>query len=226
MVRNSKSLLAAGAAAAMAFTAAAAHATSCTNNPANECASNSSGRTYAYTPLPVTPSTISTAGTVDINDTKSNATFTDNFTFTIAGNYQTTLSAVFNYKTPAAYDLISSADLSLFQGVPGIGTQNLLATTGVQAFSSTSPTTFSLFVSEPLMPGVNYYLQSAIVVPHGGSGTIRSPYNQGVYGVTANAAQIVSAAPEPGVWALMMVGVGMIGAALRFGRRRSTLNFA
>lgn len=30
----------------------------------------------------------------------------------------------------------------------------------------------------------------------------------------------VSAAPEPGVWALMIAGLGLMGAALRFGRRR------
>ena len=231
MVKSSKSALLAGFAVFAALGAsnayAAVTATTCNTNPALECASTSSGKTYAYNPLPVTPNTISTAGTLDINDTKSAATFTDDFTFTISGNYQTTLSAVFNYKTPASYDLISSADLSLFRGVPGVGTQTQLATTGTQDFSSTSPTTFTLFVSEPLTPGVDYYLQSTITVPNGGTALNgRSPYDRGAYGVTANAAEIVSAAPEPGVWALMMIGVGMMGAALRFGRRGSTMNLA
>ena len=31
---------------------------------------------------------------------------------------------------------------------------------------------------------------------------------------------IVSGAPEPGIWALMIAGIGFMGAALRFGRRR------
>ena len=31
---------------------------------------------------------------------------------------------------------------------------------------------------------------------------------------------LVSGAPEPGVWALMIAGLGLVGAALRFGQRR------
>ena len=34
------------------------------------------------------------------------------------------------------------------------------------------------------------------------------------------AVSTVSAAPEPGVWALLIAGVAMMGAALRFGRKR------
>ena len=36
----------------------------------------------------------------------------------------------------------------------------------------------------------------------------------------------VSAAPEPGVWALMIAGLGLMGVALRLGRRRSGTIFA
>ena len=33
----------------------------------------------------------------------------------------------------------------------------------------------------------------------------------------------VSGAPEPSTWALMIAGVGLIGSALRFGRRREAV---
>jgi hypothetical protein len=36
----------------------------------------------------------------------------------------------------------------------------------------------------------------------------------------------VSAAPEPAAWAMMMVGFGLIGGAIRYRRRKTTLSFA
>ena len=39
----------------------------------------------------------------------------------------------------------------------------------------------------------------------------------GKYTVSATAS--VSAAPEPGTWALMIVGVGLVGGMIRYSRR-------
>ena len=44
----------------------------------------------------------------------------------------------------------------------------------------------------------------------------------GLNGITFAPAATVSAAPEPGTWALMMLGVGFIGWALRYRRRGAT----
>ena len=49
-------------------------------------------------------------------------------------------------------------------------------------------------------------------------------FNAGTYSIADGAKDgegtlTISAAPEPTTWALMIAGVGMIGAALRFGRR-------
>jgi hypothetical protein len=36
----------------------------------------------------------------------------------------------------------------------------------------------------------------------------------------------ISAAPEPATWAMMFMGIGMIGGALRYGRQKRSLSFA
>ena len=48
----------------------------------------------------------------------------------------------------------------------------------------------------------------------------------GSFNPTSVDVTVTSAAPEPGVWALMIAGLGLVGAALRFGRRRSATMLA
>ena len=43
--------------------------------------------------------------------------------------------------------------------------------------------------------------------------------NSGDFTVTTSGSASVSAAPEPSTWALMIAGVGLVGGALRYGRR-------
>jgi hypothetical protein len=66
--------------------------------------------------------------------------------------------------------------------------------------------------------GVNYTISDA--VPNATS----TGYIGDVVGTTATYS--VSAAPEPGVWALMIAGVAMIGSALRFSRKQGALAVA
>ncbi len=39
-------------------------------------------------------------------------------------------------------------------------------------------------------------------------------------------AQFANTVPEPATWAMMLIGFGMMGASLRYGRRRGTVGFA
>lgn len=177
-------------------------------------ASAASAAIYTLNPLPVTPATVSVAGVVDDNTkSKTPTTFTDDFEFTIASTYDTTLSGLFFIKTPAPNDLVTSATLTLFQGIPGAGT--MLASTGLFNIDQ-STGVYAYDLEKTLTSGVDYFLEAAVTVPGGAKGD---------YSISATAAP-VSAAPEPGVWALMIAGIGAIGAALRLGRRRNALSLA
>jgi hypothetical protein len=44
--------------------------------------------------------------------------------------------------------------------------------------------------------------------------------------VTASATPLVAAVPEPATWAMMLVGFGMIGAAVRYRRRNTKVAYA
>lgn len=167
-----------------------------------------SAATYSLNPLPVEPTTVSTAGVVDDNTGSPDATtFTDYFLFTIAGTYDTTLSGDFFVHTPDYNDDITDATLSLYQGTPG-GGGTFLASTGPLSIDQTTGT-YAYAINQTLSPGVNYYLEAMITVPGG---------DKGDYSISATAAPM-SAAPEPGVWMLMIAGIGLVGTLLRRSRR-------
>ena len=126
--------------------------------------------------------------------------YTDYFTF----NTQETLSEFSTgaYTESAPFS-ITSADLTLYSGIVGQGVE--IATSGI--FDPTTMVTPTV-AGRNLQPG-DYYLQSDIVIPAGSRGSY-----------TATATTQVSAAPEPGIWALMVLGVGLVGLTLRDARRQ------
>ena len=158
----------------------------------------------AFTPLPFTQGVTSIAGTTDFNTAPgaTTATFTDDFLFTLDSTYKTALTATFfNDGFPAANDVVTSATIQVFEGIPGSSVAVSPAVTAGDPLS--------IRTSATLSPGVDYYLQVASVIPGG---------DISQYGVTATVAP-VSSAPEPGTWALMFAGVAMVGGALRMARR-------
>lgn len=160
----------------------------------------------AFSPLPITPDATSGATGFDNNTGSSTSTtFYDDYSFTIGGTYDVSLSGNFYNKTSASN--ITSFDVVLYQGSPFFPGATVIDSTGVQTLSSKG--SYSYLLDDILTPGVNYYLEAQVVVPG---------KDIGKYGLTAIASP-VSGAPEPGTWALMFAGVAGVGMALRRGRR-------
>lgn len=125
--------------------------------------------------------------------------YTDYFTFSTEELLSEFTTGAFTEAKPFS---IMSADLTLYSGMVGSGTE--IATSGV--FNPTIMATPTVAVYN-LAPG-DYYIEADVVVPSG---------SQGSY--TATATTQVSAAPEPGAWALMVFGIGLAGLTLKAARR-------
>lgn len=107
----------------------------------------------------------------------------------------------FGTTTFGSYDVLDS--VAFYTEANAGGFSNIFTTTfedGPQAFNG--PT------SAPTFHNTTYSYDTD--QPNGGE-TLQ---------ITDVSAPPVSAAPEPGVWTLIIVGIGLMGAALRLGRRR------
>ena len=133
-------------------------------------------------------------------------TTTDGYNFLIDSTYSGGISASFIEDVKST---ISSADLSLYSGVYSgvVNAANLINTTGLFDPNVHTPT----LVETSLAAG-NYYILAN--VNPGASG--RANYTVSI------ALDDISSAPEPGMWALMIAGVGLAGAAFRRSRRYRT----
>ena len=173
-------------------------------------ATGAAAATYSLLPLPVATTGVpSSASAGDDNRAgKSTASFTDDFLFTVAGNYSTALGGLYFEQTPSKTYQIATTDLTLFTGTPTTPGSEL-GTTGVVNLDDATAGVPSISLTEPLTAGQTYFLQDVITVPAGKLGS---------YTISAVASPM-SAAPEPSSWMLMIGGVAMAGVALRFGRR-------
>jgi hypothetical protein len=93
--------------------------------------------------------------------------------------------------------------------------------------SSLMPYEFVSFSSQPIFdsiqvgPSIQFdfpYTAGGSVIPGNFDSIASTGFNAYLFGTVTPAG--TSAAPEPSSWALMIAGVGLIGGALRFGRRR------
>jgi hypothetical protein len=164
----------------------------------------------AATPLTVTyTGTIS--GTANNNGFAGPVTFTGETTQEDANDGQfgfSSFTALFNNTTyifaNAGAAFSSATQLNLFSG----GTQ-------ITAFQFTGNTNFAADGTQypvNLLPGNEFNVAGL------GPVTIR-----GGVGVVSG---VVAAVPEPGTWAMMFVGFGMMGAAMRYRRRSTTTVYA
>lgn len=104
--------------------------------------------------------------------------------------------------TPGTASTISFGRGSLFSGF-SITAPNL----GFTQFSA--PTLFTGPLSAPVFSMGSFTL----INPFFGNGRL-------------NISQVQSAVPEPATWAMMLVGFGLTGAAMRHRRRRTSITFA
>ena len=169
-------------------------------------ATSASAATYAIVVPPgsATTTSFSTSTLHNYNTTGASELFTDDFTFTLTSDYGSDIGATFKEQALSSTEVITAADLSLYE----VGSSTPLATTGMMSLPSTGPT--ALEVDDSLLTAGSYYFEAAMEVPAGDSSA---------YYVGADFSP-VSQAPEPRVWALMLAGVGLVGAALR--SRRSS----
>jgi hypothetical protein len=151
----------------------------------------------------VVPSTLNVSGpstgTIDGLDVNNSNTY--DWTFDIAGNPAGGLSQL---QASFVANMASTSEpiaFSLYSGAPGSGTLIDSSSVGL------GPSIFDT----PLAAG-NYFIQL-------------DPANIAQNGEEVSGSMQlfpVSATPEPASWALMLLGVGAIGAAMRFSRRAAT----
>ncbi len=92
-------------------------------------------------------------------------------------------------------------------------------------FASLSPGLDQMFFIGDGLTGTGTGAVQTFVVPQGATRLFLGITDDGGYydnggTITATISPLVSAAPEPSAWALMLGGVGVAGAALRFSHRR------
>ena len=125
-----------------------------------------------------------------------------------------------NYFYYDAFD--SSTNITLFLQTPGGSYQEALVTLG----QFVAGTNFSFLFQTPTCTGVSTCTQNNVGLTPGA--TLSGPVT------TAASFQIITpvtppapgAVPEPASWAMMIVGFAMIGAGLRYRRRRTVFRYA
>jgi hypothetical protein len=156
--------------------------------------------------------------------TGPSGTYGDDTVTCANGGFSCSFSRTFTFTTPAGYNL-SSADISSvltgtdqatnidFTSVTlnGVNFNNL--STGIQEFRN-------LLNQSLTAGGQNTLLVSGTV----GSANSTTPANASFSGNLSFANQ-VAAIPEPATWGLMVVGFGMIGAAARGRKTKTSVRF-
>jgi hypothetical protein len=154
-------------------------------------ATGAQASTYSLGTL--TPGLVSTASTATVG---SGVTSND-FTFTLDAPYET--YAIGGYIGAAPFG-IDSAVLTLYSDVA--------PTVPITSISYDPETQVAPTLTADLGTG-SYYIASTVTAPNGLLG-----------GYTVDAT-VMSAAPEPEAWAMMLMGVGVVGVMLRLRRRQN-----
>ena len=117
-------------------------------------------------------------------------------------NYAALAQAFAATATPDVFSFTIAGLGAATEGADGLTGQGTMVQAGTGFFGVTSATPFSSIVIDATDNSSGFGMNNRF-------------YDNVTYEATA----AVSAAPEPSIWMLMIVGVGLIGAALRYGRQ-------
>ena len=135
-------------------------------------------------------------------------------------NYDFTLTSTYDFNVEYSYaETPTFAMVNYFQLINTAGGAPLFAfspANGTYANPQTGSATYTLGPGSYEFGAVTKLGDFAFA---GGPGTAAGSHAEH-YDFDLSAVSAVPAAPEPGTWALMSAGVAMLGAMLRFGRRR------
>ena len=160
-----------------------------------------------------------------LNITGPSGTFGDDTVSCANNGVSCSFNRTFTFTTPAGYNLASSDISSLltgnnqatnidFSSVTLNGVEFNILSTGTQEFRN-------LLNQALIAGGLNTLLVSGTV----GAAGSTTPADASFSGNLSFANQ-VAAVPEPATWGLMVVGFGMIGAAARSRKTKTTVRFA
>lgn len=110
-----------------------------------------------------------------------------------------------------------------FANVPGtfngvVGTSNIGFGNGLAASFQFSSALFSQFSGQAIFTGT---ANAPVFAP--GVFALNNPF---FGGATLTITQVAAAVPEPATWMMMLLGFGLIGASMRYGRRTTTVTYA
>ena len=174
---------------------------------------------------------------VTINITQAGA----NVSFAASGTFNTALATIFDSATANIQAVSGAYAFASFGGPSAI---NIYHSTGPANFGTSSAVTtitgnygqgIAIYGAYPDFILASSYVSNSLIESGGvvnnatlaSLGLISGVYNYAVGGntVTVNIGQ-AAAVPEPATWGLMILGFGMIGAASRSRKVKTTVSFA
>nr|WP_295671310.1 PEPxxWA-CTERM sorting domain-containing protein [Sphingomonas sp.] len=143
------------------------------------------------------------------------------------------------YLTASAGSGPGSLTIALYTNLPNVSGATLLAS-GSANYSANNQWIDVSFTPTSIVSNQTYYLVFTGTSGYGIAGSVNNPYafgqtyaNPGYgsfpafdYAFRTYADTAVAAVPEPATWSLMVLGFGMIGAAARSRKVKTTVSFA
>ena len=156
--------------------------------------------------------TFSPTGTAAFSNSFASSTFDDFYTFSIPEATIGTVTATavsgisFSFAPISVYDSVIFASISIFSGTPTSGT----AVTSLSGFLNLLQPNFAAAAAATNLSPGNFYLEITGIATNGVTGNYAGNVNL-----------FTTPVPEPGSYALLLAGLGLMGT---IARRRSKTN--